>query len=494
MTDFVNISANVKKQLDAKSFYMDCDFALDDAADIIHLGAKAAITNTETLLDEIRVSGKVSFNVIFTDSEGSLKYEESIQDFEQTVEAAGIGPLDYSMIGISVADTDYMGVSSVKARATIELSGCFISKRQISIMDNDSKDIICRKDIVEYQNMIALPDCVIEYTDNMDIEDNCNRILSSSTKAVITRVMQGNEVITIEGQAITLVVYVAEGLLKSKEYINDFAGEIISEDINLDTKVCALARVKSDSAKLVESKRGKECVISFSISLSCMAACKGSAQIISDAYSIDYECNIKSEEYSMDKVYDTLYFRESLVSNLEIAEESPAIKNVLAVLSSSIGAISISSADPTMVEGIVSCTILYVNENDKIEKLTSEVPYQFKLPFELTARQVDYLQAQVAGIGFKLKHNRGIEINIELAIAASSREKGVFTFVSEVVTGEAKQQSDYAITCVIAGVGDDIWKIAKLLNVESEKLLATNKDLELPLQGGERIIYYRMLE
>ena len=47
---------------------------------------------------------------------------------------------------------------------------------------------------------------------------------------------------------------------------------------------------------------------------------------------------------------------------------------------------------------------------------------------------------------------------------------------------------------MIAGPDDDLWKISKLLNVESDKLLAANRDLQLPLKGGEKIIYYRMLD
>jgi hypothetical protein len=494
MADFVNINANVKKQLESKGFYMDCEFSLDNAASIVNLGAKAFITGTETLMDEIRVSGRVCFNIIYMDSEDSLRCEECVQNFEQTMEAPGITPQDYSMVTISVADTDYMGVSNVKARATLELAGCYIVKRQISIMDSECREVLCRKDMISYQNMIALPDCVIEFTDNMDIDDNCNRILCSSTKAVITRVMQGNEIITIQGQAITLVFYVADGALKSKEYINDFSGEIISEDINLDTRVCAVAMVASDGAKLVETKRGKECAVSFTIKLSCMVACRGSVQVITDAYSIDYECALKKEEYAMDTIHDTIYFTEKVVSNIEIPAESPPVKSVLFALSPSIGAINLSSADKSNVEGIVSCATIYVNENDKIERVTAEVPYQFKAPFELVSRQLDCLQAQVATIGYKLKHNRGIEITMDLAIAASSRTPGALELISEAVTGEEKEKSDYAITCVIAGPDDDLWKISKLLNVESNKLLAANRDLQLPLKGGEKIIYYRMLD
>src|SRR5690554_1301441 len=117
MADFINISANVKKQLESKSFYMDCDFSLDDASSVITLGAKAFIQSSETLMDEIRVSGNICFNVIYTDSEGSLRCEECMQSFEQTVEAPGITPLDYSFVTISIADTDYIGTSNVKGRA-----------------------------------------------------------------------------------------------------------------------------------------------------------------------------------------------------------------------------------------------------------------------------------------------------------------------------------------------------------------------------------------
>ena len=494
MSDLININANVKRQLENKSFYSDCDIVLEDAASVINVEAKAYITSQETLADEIRVCGKVCFTAIYLDSENSFRNAEMVKNYEDTIIAQDITPLDFSILNVAVLDTDYIGLGTVKARATLELSGSYITKRDIAVMENAGENVLMKKQMLNIQNVIAMPDCVVEFNDSLDIDEDCNRILANSTKAIITKTMQGQEVITIHGQATTQITYVAKGVIRTQEYINDFSGEIISEDINLDTKVNAIAQVLSDSVKLVDSKRGKECEVAFSIKISCMAVCQKSVEAVTDAYSVNNECNLANTNYQMDKLQDTVYFRERLVTTVEIAEDAAAIKSVMSILSPAIGAINISSSDRSMVEGIVSCTTLYLDENEKLEKLDSEIPYQFRLLDEFFDSNIDALNAQIASITCKLKHSRVIELSIELSIAVNAREKSRLNVLSNVELLGEKEKPDYAIPCVLAKPGDDIWNISKTLSVEADILLDINKDVELPLKGGEKLIYYRNIE
>ena len=494
MTELFNINANNRKQVENKSFYMDCDFSLEDAASVINVEAKAYITSQETLADEIRVCGNVCFTAIYLDSENSFRSEEIIKNYEETLLAQDITPLDFSIINLSVMDTDYIGVGVVKARATLEFAGSYLVKREIGLINQAEEGILVKKEVRDFQNVIAMPECLVEFNDSMDIDEDCNRILSYNTKAIVTKTMQGEEVITIEGEAITQVIYVAEGTIKSQEYVNSFTGEILSEDIKLDTKVHAMAQVKSDAAKMVDSKRGKECEIAFAIKISCFAICNASMEVVTDAYSIDNDCTLSSKKYLVDNYENTRYFKEQFVTTVEISDDTPPIKSVMTILSPAIGAISISASDKSVVEGIVSCTTLYLDVNDKIEKIDSEVPYQFKLLDDYKKCNIDNIYAQIASINCKLKHSKVVELNIEMSIAVSASAPSTKSLLTGIDLLGQKEKDDYAITCVIAKPGDDIWSISKTLSVKESDLLDINKHIELPLKAGEKIIYYRGME
>ena len=54
-----------------------------------------------------------------------------------------------------------------------------------------------------------------------------------------------------------------------------------------------------------------------------------------------------------------------------------------------------------------------------------------------------------------------------------------------------KEIENCAISVYIPTVGEDLWSLAKRLNTCPEALVATNKDLQFPLTGRERIVIYR---
>ena len=54
-----------------------------------------------------------------------------------------------------------------------------------------------------------------------------------------------------------------------------------------------------------------------------------------------------------------------------------------------------------------------------------------------------------------------------------------------------KQRETCPISVYLSTQGEELWSLSKRLNVCPDELIATNKDLQFPLTGKERIVIYR---
>ena len=67
----------------------------------------------------------------------------------------------------------------------------------------------------------------------------------------------------------------------------------------------------------------------------------------------------------------------------------------------------------------------------------------------------------------------------------------VDTQIGEIVFDVRKEENPCAISVYIARSGEDVFSLAKRLNQCPDKIKETNKDLQFPLNGDERIVVYR---
>ena len=87
--------------------------------------------------------------------------------------------------------------------------------------------------------------------------------------------------------------------------------------------------------------------------------------------------------------------------------------------------------------------------------------------------------------------SNGIEFDLETTLTIYPTRQRRLETIKEVKCLSEKVQSNCAISVYIAYNGEDLWSLAKRLNVSPELLSQTNPDLNFPLDGSERIVIYR---
>ncbi len=85
-----------------------------------------------------------------------------------------------------------------------------------------------------------------------------------------------------------------------------------------------------------------------------------------------------------------------------------------------------------------------------------------------------------------------MEGEIYLTVYPSQTNK--LQFISAITEGQEKEQKNSAISVYISQGGEQLFSLAKSLNVCPEELARTNEDLNFPLDGNERIVIYRQMQ
>ena len=84
-----------------------------------------------------------------------------------------------------------------------------------------------------------------------------------------------------------------------------------------------------------------------------------------------------------------------------------------------------------------------------------------------------------------------MELEGEVYLTVYPREKSNLCFIKDVKILGEKQENPCAISVYLASAGEECFSLAKRLNVCPDTLMQTNKDLQFPLSGKERIVVYR---
>ena len=79
----------------------------------------------------------------------------------------------------------------------------------------------------------------------------------------------------------------------------------------------------------------------------------------------------------------------------------------------------------------------------------------------------------------------------DVSFTVQQTENCSIKYIKEVKCIGEKPACECAISVYIPTPGEDLWGLAKRLNVAPETLVETNKELRFPLTGDERIVIYR---
>ena len=134
---------------------------------------------------------------------------------------------------------------------------------------------------------------------------------------------------------------------------------------------------------------------------------------------------------------------------------------------------------------------IYFKDGDKVISRKFEMPFEKEIEGEFDCDTLLECEAKAFKGQVKIVSSTEIDIDGEVYLSVSLFKKCQIKMVSDIKLLDEKQENTCAISVYLANKDEEQFSLAKRLNVCPEKLIETNKDLQFPLTGNERIVVYR---
>ena len=214
--------------------------------------------------------------------------------------------------------------------------------------------------------------------------------------------------------------------------------------------------------------------------------------IANDLFCLSHDLQLEKQENLVCEVEDVRTCNHK-VSCVFPCEENVSETNVCAIAGEKIEILNVCVKDGELqFTGTLNAVGYFVNNEQKIYTKKIETPLDFKCDCMI----VDgcFVDAIAVGECYNLNLNaNGIEFDLDLTITVYPTKQKRFEYINDAKCLTEKVQNNCAISVYIAQDGEELWSLAKRLNVKPESLIETNPDLKFPLDGSERIVIYRQI-
>ncbi|MFA5448922.1 MAG: hypothetical protein WC292_00575 [Clostridia bacterium] len=484
------VNGDRREQISPLQFYLDQELAIPQADKIISLIVSARVTAVETLAGEAKVQYRVTYKTIFSGEDG-IDCKEDSYDNNAVIKAASITPKSFINLTANIISNEYVGVGNIKVRSTVEIKGYVIVASSFELPDIP-EGIFTKTAPVVVENIQPIYESAVVASEDFEIKEQVNKILTADTQIAVKRVSTATEICHIQGECYTYVTYIADGNLQSRCLTTYFDTEILAPNIKEGSEAFCSAEASNTSVTVLE---GEPNAFRTEITIGVKGFCLLSeeCEAVIDAYSKTEELDIQYNRVPIEKNVCLTGAEEKLSGGARLSDDSARVRSVLCVCPPSIGAISVSNAGGLAVEGIVTVSVIYLDENEEISQTLAELPYHFVLSRDFPCETGLSANAVVTSIAARARHNDEIEISASLYVEVYGTEVDDLKYVSRMEVLGSREVNECAISLYIVRGGESLWDVAKELMSDEDTLLQLNPDLALPLMGGEKVLLYREL-
>ncbi len=468
----------------------------EDVKKILSASAFSVITDKTVANGKIKYGGRVNFFISFINASGMVERVESATEF--------LGEL----IGEDLLDDDDARLLSKVEKVSVELSGAkavahayvgvlatVFSSVSVSVLSGGEQLIVDSKEVPFIQSL-GKKEAVMPVEEQFEIGVEIEEVLYHRVSATITSVGCGVGSIIVDGQTLFSVIALqknSKGNIIREDKVIPFRMEIECEEAMPALSANAFVIEKSFKTDVRVEEESSKSTITLYATLSFIgeAFIENSAVIVCDAFSLDEHIELKPSCFPYYKVCDMRSNREEIFTRHAV-EELPLNSILCAVGEERAEVISTEIVGGKIkVTGVITARLYFADQEGGYSSLSTEAPFETYLeaPVGEDASLSVVVKAEKARA--RVVSSTEVEISLELYYNVYPCVNGIINYVSEINSLGKKEQENKAISVYIPTPGEDLWGLAKRLNVDPERLVETNKELRFPLTGDERIVVYR---
>ena len=494
---FENFSMYGKKRIYGESFKVDCKsmLASDSVSQVLSVYSTASILGYECLDGQLKCDGRAIFYVCYLSTDGELKKTESSVDFSTAIKDSSIksGYKANCRVEVLKSEHDLTG-ASLGLVATLKTSAEILEISELSALSGGDNIIINTTSAIVSKSY-GIKEGVYPVEEEFELATEIKEVLSHRASASISSVSCGVGSIIVNGQIyLTLIA-----LQKSEKcsIIKDVRVLPFRMEIECDDAMPAMQATATVIEKglktevLVDEERGKSKVnISLNLHFTGEAWCMEEKNFALDAFSTTDVVKIIKEQVECLKPRDSECVSVGFNGRAGTSE-LPVGVVLFAVGNEKVQVASSELADGKLkVTGAIMATGYFADGDGKPFARKIETTFDKELDCSLVG-ELDLVTAKAERVTARLISATEVELDGELVLSCSSKERVAIECIKDVKSSGEKKANTHAISVYIPFEDEELWSLAKRLNVSPTLLVETNPDLTFPLTGKERIVVYR---
>lgn len=467
----------------------------DGVSKILSVTGRAFVTKVEATKTEICYEGRATFFACYLTEEGEIKKSECATDFKGSVKTdnqEGCRAVAFAQVEKSEAD-----ISGVR----LGLSGYLLIESELTECNRvraltGGNNLITDGKEVSVLRSYGLRETTFAVEEQFDLNYPVEEVLGQRAEAVVTAVQCGVGTIIVDGE-----VLLSAMLLQNREKndiirenkILPFRAEIECEDAMPSMNAVAFASEKSFKTDISVDKQNDTSMVNLSVILALSGEVYSSENLTlaSDAFSETEKVEIEKEEYPFVKPCDVVSQSKEVTVSIS-TDALPVGTTLIACMGERVEMVGIEClGDGLLVSGVLNVNAFFRDADGRVFTRKVEGSFETTLDCVCDKECEYYLRAVAHKFRLKLVSSTQLDATGEIFFTAYPYEKACIGVVKGVKSGGGKELERHAISVYIPCEGEELWSLAKRLNVCPDKLLASNQDLQFPLSGKERIVVYR---
>ena len=492
----IKINRRQKNITERIEIFKDVELESEEIKKVISLNAWATAHDSQVEGDKLKVNGKIVFYLCYENTQGEIEKKEFNQEICEYIQKEDICSVctydvsffvDKESIEIFEGKARLSTIITILAEGTITEEINAVSEGDGLIVNKKQMDLLVAKG----QKKTSYP---IE--EEFELNYPVKQVVSQKVVASVTSVQAGVGCIIVDGEVILsalLLQNIEKSDIMRESKIFPFRLEIECDDAMPTMLAEAKVKVKSFKTDIaVDGDNGKS-----SVNLTVVLFGEGQVyeekQVLFTVDAFNLTENIESTYCTCETCMPSSVCSQTrtvsgradmkdLTAGIRLMSCGNEKAEILSVENDNLG---------IRVIGTVTAKAYFRDVEGKNFAVKLEIPFEEMLDCDVKPNTSFDVYVCIKNISARLVSLAETEIEAKLTFSVYSNQKQSLKYLKEIKACGEKCICDSAISVYIAMENEELWSLAKRLNVMPEVLVETNKDLKFPLTGKERIVVYR---
>ncbi len=477
-----------RQPLQDTAFYTESEVKIPSLSRILAVSSEVKLTSTECVQGEVRVSGKVNYNIVYLSTDGNLDCAMTSKDFLEKIIDKNITPLTMVVIEGSREDTEWSGIDVTRLKTTIVLRGYCLRSVELDCAEVDDS-LRCYNVEVDVETANIIPSATKDVSKEVEIVGGIDRVMCQPSRVGLKSTATASGIVYVEGELQSSIVYARDNKLYTENIIIPFNTELTSVDIKDDSMVSVYADISYVNV-ILEGTTG--ILVEGTVMLKGIVCNLEKATLLKDAYSVDKEIALTTQDY----VVSYTCCKETLGDKLatEVRLEDKGARAIAVTTQPSVAGLGVRIEDGELIaEGVVNARAIYLDDQGEPYSVLVELPFQLKGGRTCSMAKVLAAKGEITAYSSRIRMSDEIEFTCSLIVTVEGQQDEVLSCITSYSVLGDVEDDDVAISLYIASENESLFSVAKALRTTEERIMMENPDLVLPLEAGAQIIIYKEL-